>query len=93
MKRPEKRQKLNDEEYIKILEQRLEMAEEKAKEQYQEKWDIINGLPTVEEIELIIYNTIVSEDMKALADGLPSGETNFPAIAQAIHKRLTEGEK
>lgn len=40
------------------LKEKLEIAEENARGQYQQKWDIINGLPTKKEIEELITKTV-----------------------------------
>jgi len=63
--------------YIKELLHRTNMAEEKAREQYQQKWDIINGLPSEEEIEDIVEKTYCR-----------LYEFDSEEIAKAIFKRI-----
>jgi len=75
------------EKYTKALEERLEMAEEKARELYQQKWDIINGLPSEKEIADIIKNTHKISKKQCYAGYL--AVHNYSDIAKVINKRNT----
>ena len=65
------------------LKQEILLHQEKAKEQYQQKWDIINGLPSVEEIEEILVGV-----SKIIPDTVEKYGDYWYWLAKAIHKRI-----
>jgi len=70
------------EKYCKHLEDHAERNRIKAGEQYQEKWDIINSLPNVEEI-----GDIVLEKHKEWEDNYCK-DSYWVFMAKAIFKRI-----
>tara|TARA_Y100000310_G_scaffold155934_1_gene155380 strand:+ start:2773 stop:3108 length:336 start_codon:yes stop_codon:yes gene_type:complete len=67
--------------YEKYLKDYESINAEKAREQYQQKWDIINGLPSEEEIKKIIDDAYYTDK---------NGFTHYGAwdAAKAISKRI-----
>ena len=83
--------------YVTKLEKRLEMAEEKAKEQYQQKWDILNWLGSEgcrERVEKILVRLVKESHRKSeLTDyKLDDWDKNRIAIAKKAISEVLAGK-
>jgi len=63
---------------VEKLRKKLEMVEEGARKQYQQKWDIINGLPSKEEIKAMLINGVgnACQDFSELAKEIYDRQQN-----------------
>ena len=67
---------------------RMDIAEEKSKEQYEQKWEIINGLPSEEEIFNFIQEYVDNDDSGFQCNLSMEARDD---LAKAIHKRIGGG--